>query len=512
MKKKVLLCAPFTAGDLFVGRWVTPHYGLWRLSSFINANGHYCKIYDCNDPKKEKFEDILKEELWDIIGFSILTATEEYDIEKMFIAKEECSNALILSGGSGAALKYQFILDNTPAEIVLLAEGEYSLLDICNGKSYQDIQGIVFKKKAKIFTNEDYWEITKQLDIKNMEVNRFWDKTASLYETPDYNEINTFRLFTSNYCFRGCKFCTLTLWRKYASGKNCPLVGLTSQQIIEMIKKVLKEYPECRQIFFTDDDFFLMAKRSIQFCKDVINLKKKKELPDYLKFICLTNINAINKDNIQLIAEAGFRVLSVGVESVSQNKLNGMNKKQTVEKIWGVTKLILQNDIKPYYTLIIWTPETTIEDLIIDLEGFRRLSRLGVGLSVEPYLIPLPGTPYWEEQTPMDVRKVKSGDIDIIKGYAWIPKGKKELEIFRTFVSIYAKYRKCMFDTDIVKHKEKNWQANVILDALELTLKNFGYLSGMNDYNKNLWDKLCSMPEYDVDIVGDIKEKDSFNL
>lgn len=495
MSKRVLLTAPFTKGDLFEHRWVTPHLGLWRIASYLERKGHTVKIYDKNAPNEKEFTEILKEG-WDVIGFSDLEATIEYTIPKMIEARMACPSAFLIAGGSGPALRYQYYLDNTPIDAVALAEGEYPLVDICEGKDIKDIEGIVYRKRAKVLSNDEYWDISEGINYRAMQIDKFWDKTASFYDDPDYGEINTVRLFTSNYCPMGCKFCTLTNWRKNASGRVCPVVGVSASQIITMVKEVMDAYPKTRQIFFVDDDFFLNQKRGFDFCHEVIMNKVRGDLPEDLKFICLTNINRINQNNIEYIAEAGFRVLSIGVESTSQHVLDSLNKKQTVEQIWTATELILKHGVKPYYTVILFTPHMTVEDLLTDIQGFKKMSEMGCGLSLEPYLIPLPGTPFWDDYLPMSMREVKINDrLKIKKGFAWYPLNKEVKEIFDEFERWYPKYRRHRFDSDGIKHKEKNYQAKVILDAVEMVL----YKRDSEEYKE-----INKIDVSNVDVVGDI--------
>ena len=432
----------------------------------------------------------------------------EYTIPKIAEARKKKPTAIIVAGGSGPALRYQFYLDNAEIDMVILAEGEYPLLDLCEEKNWRDIEGVVFKNKAKVLSAEDYWDISKGIDFESMAIDRCWKKTAALYDDPDYNEINTVRLFTSNYCPMGCKFCTLTLWKKNASGRTIPVVGLSVEQIVDMIKQVVKCYKDVRQIFFVDDDFFLLRARGIDFCNRVIEEKSKGGLPEQLKFISMSNINRLDEENIKLIAAAGFRVLSVGVESTSQYVLDSYNKKQSPKQIWKITELLLKYGIKPYYTAIMFSPEGRINDLIMDLEGFRKLAKMGVGLSVEPYLIPLPGTPFWEEQIPQSSRWVSIGQGGRIKkGFAWLPIDEEARVVFDMFEEWYPKYRKKRFDVDGVGHKEKNYQAGIILDAVEIVLRYIGYndFSGRFGHSeaKRIYMQVDKIEKVDVDIVGD---------
>jgi len=473
MGKRVLLTGPFTRESIAGMRWVTPPLGVHHIASYLNSRGHDTHVYDCNMPGICPFEETVKTG-WDIIGFSILEATVEYDLAKIHEAKRLHPDALLVAGGTGASLNYQTLFEKSLLDIVILGEGEIPMLELCNGKPLDEIDGIIFRRHAKPMTKELWQEIRTGLDIKAMQVDKYWRQTAGLYDNPDFNEINTFRIFTTNFCPMGCHFCTLTKLRQYACGKNTPVIALPIPQVMEMIKKIRAEYPQCKQIFIVDDDAFLLPNRTVELCESIINLKNENYLPQDLRFICLTNINRLNEENLPLIADAGFRVLSIGVESTSQHVLDSYNKKQTVEQIFRVTEMILRHGIRPYYTAIFWHPFARVEDLLIDLSGFRKLADMGAGLSLEQRLIPLHGTKFWEDGMPCKSTRIKIGgtDDEIVKPIAWLPVDPEVLKLFKIFEEIYPKFRKWRMDTEEKeRHLEKNWQSKTILDCAEFVLR-----------------------------------------
>lgn len=510
----VLFIGPSTQEAITDTRWVTAPLGVHYVASYLNRNGVHAEVWDINIDELS-YEEKVRSNTWDIIAFSTLEATAEYDMAKIHTAKKLSPKSILLAGGTGASLNYQEYFNKTPLDLVVQLEGEFPILKLCRmmeDKGYEFspvhmIDGVIVRRKAKELTPEEYWEIRKDLDVKAMKASCYWEKTAKMYDHPDYSEVNTFRLYTTSYCPMNCAFCTLTRLRKYSCGKNVPVVSLTPGQIIELIQGVLKEYPDCKQIFFVDDDFFILKQRGIDFCKEVIRLKDTGQLPKELNFICLTNINRVNEENIDVIKDAGFRVLSIGVESTSQHSLDSMDKKQTVKKIWENTKLILSRGIKPYYTLILFPPDGNINDLITDLMGFRKLGQMGVGLSVEPYFIPLKGTRFSEECYPERVRPVKiEGTSEVLwKGFSWLPKDPEVREVFDFFEKIYPKYRKYCFDRDSKIHKDKNYQAYLILDALEYSLMSLEIIP--RETRNQVWqvrDILDKMEDCNVDIVGSI--------
>lgn len=594
--KRILIVGPNTKESIFDSRWVTAHQGSHWWASRLNAHGHFAATYDMNlqpgeiadDPdhprvsleelfrlgmpgwlvEEESYSgirrngslmnegwnpctDILKLftidrfgianpsifwKPWDIIGFSILDATIEYDIAKINKARDLASQALLVGGGSQATLNYQTLFDKSKLDMVVLGQDPWALLNIANEKRISlfepyEATGIVLRRHAKPVTGEEWTDWIDELDFEAMHQDLYWKKTSCLYDNPQFQDINTFRLFMHNFCPVNCAYCTLTGLQRAATGVPTKAVGVSGKHSIVVIKRVLEKYPQTHQIFLCDDDFFLTPVWEKQFNEAMILAKESGEIPQELGFICLTNINRLDEVSIDRCARAGFRVLSIGVESVSQWKLNSMNKPQTPEKIWKVTELILKHGIKPYYTLLIHTPYERPEDMVVDINGFRKMARMGVGLSIEPYLMPLHGTIFYEADVPTryKVIPIENSRETIKKGTAWMPCRKDSYAIFEKFEKYFPRFKKWRYDHDReVKHKEKNYYSHVILDCQEWILKTFfpdiltelgGRYIGIEEHTfpwggkndivgnmalREILDKLDAMGSYDVDSVGTV--------
>lgn len=526
--KNILMIGPNTKESIFDSRWVTAHQGSHWWASRLNKHGHYAATYDMNlqpgedsdfpDQPKITLEQIFKKGMpgfmcaethkwiphtdlldlftlkrksiddpaiiwvpWDIIGFSILDATIEYDISKIIAARSASMSTILVGGGSQATLNYQTLFDKSPLDMVVLGQDPFALLNIANEKTISlfnpnEATGIVLRRHAKPVTTEEWRDWAYELDFQAMHQDLYWKKTACLYDNPQFQDINTFRLFMHNFCPVNCAYCTLTGLQRAATGKPTKAVGLAGDDTVVIIKRVLEKYPQTHQIFFCDDDFLLTPQWERGFTEAVISAKEAGELPKDLGFICLTNINRLDDDSIARCAQAGFRVLSIGVESVSQWKLNSMNKPQTPERIWRVTEAILKAGIKPYYTLLIHTPFERPEDMVVDINGFRRMAEMGVGLSIEPYLMPLHGTIFYEADVPTryKVIPIENSRETIKKGSAWLPVNPVSLAIFEKFEKYFPRFKKWKYDKDkATGHKEKNYYSHVILDCQEWILRTF---------------------------------------
>jgi radical SAM superfamily enzyme YgiQ (UPF0313 family) len=470
---------------------------------------------------------------WDIIGFSILDATIEYDISKIIKAKQLSLKSILVGGGSQATLNYQTIFDKSPLDMVVLGQDPWALINIANEEKVSLFEpkatvasGIVMRNHAKAITTEEWTDWIFELDFQAMHQDYYWKKTACLYDNPQFQDINTFRLFMHSFCPVNCAYCTLTGLQRAATGKPTKAVGLAGTDTVKIIKRVIEKYPDTHQIFFCDDDFLLTPQWERGFTESVIAAKAIGEIPEHLGFICLTNINRLDQDGVARCAKAGMRVLSIGVESVSQWKLNSMNKPQTPERIWKTTQWILDAGIKPYYTLLIHTPYERPEDMIIDINGFRKMGKMGVGLSIEPYLMPLHGTIFFEADVPTRYKiiPIEGSRETIKKGSAWMPVRADSLAIFEKFEKYFPRYKKWVYAKEKeVRHKEKNFYSYTIMEAQEFIFKKFfpeileelegrgialdEHVFKTREEIETIFNALEKMGDYDVDSVGAIVKR-----
>ena len=468
---------------------------------------------------------------WDIIGFSILDATLEYDLAKIAKARELSPGTLLVGGGSQSTLNYQTIFDKSPLDMAVLGQDPWALIRIANEETFslfkpKSASGIVMRNHAKPVTAEEWTDWIYELNFQAMHQDLYWKKTACLYDNPQFYDINTFRLFMHNFCPVNCAYCTLTGQQRAATGVPTKAVGLEGNDTVKIIRRVLAKYPETHQIFFCDDDFLLTPQWEKSFTEAMIQAKAEGLVPQDLGFICLTNINRLDEKGIDRCARAGFRVLSIGVESVSQWKLNSMNKPQTPERIWKVTEQILAAGIKPYYTLLIHTPYERPEDMVVDINGFRRMAKMGVGLSIEPYLMPLHGTIFYEADVPQryKVIPIEGSRETVKKGTAWLPVRKDSYAIFEKFEKYFPRFKKWKYAADgATRHKEKNYYSQIIMDCQEWILRHFFQdivleleARGIALEEKRMGDQenlvivrdaLDKLGEFDVDSVGTVVKR-----
>jgi len=417
MTRKILLLAPCVTRDSTTTKWLHPCIGVIRIQGYLERHGHRA---DCFDPalyqvtkKGPSLEERLKEEDWDIIGFSVLEESLADDIGNMHLASRLAPGARLVAGGIEAQYNYQQILDKSPCRIAVLGEGELPMLAIANDVPLHEIPGIVFRNDARPMTQEEIWEATNAVRYEDIPYEEYWDHYVAMYGDDISEEvldtIHTVRIFTRNYCPVGCKFCVSTNQLSDAAGvKKVRVVDIIDENLVALVKRILAAKPRIRTIYFTDDDFCLNLGKVKDFCHAIIEEGIKT------KFICFSRADRLDKEAIELMAQAGFRVVNMGLESFSRDILKEYTNKyrNSFDRIGRNIELLRQHKITPFVSVILCSPEGSLEDVEqtqrellahLDRGGFET----GVNISVQPFkgsyyyetycdfeseIVPIPGT------------------------------------------------------------------------------------------------------------------------
>ncbi len=389
-------------------RWAVPPIGLYRIKGYLQEYGVIVEIFDSCISTEESLISKVKSGNFSIIGFSITHQTLENDIYFMCLCKKYSPSSKLIIGGDEATFNYQQVMDIAPIDFAILGEGERPLKEICNklktgNLSFEEIPGIVYKSNGQYnitgpnhaMNQTEFEKNTLSINYAEIPYEKYWEKIESFYKNPNVDEIRTIRLFTSNYCPMKCTFCSSTNFLDAAGSnsvkKKTPVVSLSGESLINILLKAIQNHPTVRTIFINDDNFMFQTKRVNDFCDRVYKYKQNGEIPDHLKFLCLSRTDTLNRITLKKMSAAGFHLIGFGIESFSQQILNDLNKKVMVNQIHKIITDTLDFKLRPYMNIILFPPSSSLDDIYETIDYCLNYIEKGVEVAIEPFMIPLPG-------------------------------------------------------------------------------------------------------------------------
>ena len=350
---------------------------------------HDAKLFDFKVDKyrKKKFRSELNR--YDTVAITSMTPQVYSALEVAKMAKDQGCNTII--GGYHPTLVPEFVADHEYVDFTVRGEGEHTfkeIIDYLDGNkkkiSIKDIDGISYKnKEGKIIHNS---ERALEHNLDNFPMPRRDLLKGKLYT---YLGTTTRQVETSRGCPHNCKFCCIIkMWRNTNNG-----ITYRTKSISRIMREIYDVDWKNDFIFFCEDNFTINVKRTNKILDTLI----KSGVNTKMRFSCQSRVDTLynNPQLIDKLYKANFRQVFLGIESVHQQSLDAMNKRNTTPAmVKTVVKSLRDKGISIFGGVIIGFPgetkrmvrqniQTTI-DLDLDCVQFTPITAF-------------PGTPFYDE-------------------------------------------------------------------------------------------------------------------
>lgn len=321
--KFILLFAPHPQPQ---GRRMIP-LGLLAISAFLDQEGYDIRIYHAYD-KNEYLEAIEKLDKAIAVGITAMTGYQIYDgLQFAQLVRKKNQKVPIIWGGIHSTIMPRQTAEHQLVDIVVKGQGEETFTELIHclaqGKSFDNVLGITFKKDGKIIDNPPrLWKSINDFPplpyhLLNKTMDRYLKKSAFAEKNLSY--------ITSSGCPFCCSFCFLA-----ANAETSRWDAYPPERVVKEIENLVQTY-NIDGIEIRDSNFFVNPKRVKDICLGLINNKIK---------INLSCVNGRAEQLIKyddqmwrLLKEAGIKEILIGAESGDQAMLDLINKKSTVEAI-----------------------------------------------------------------------------------------------------------------------------------------------------------------------------------
>lgn len=326
-----------------------PPTDLMYLASIAEDCGCEAKIRDYS--LGGNLEADIREFSPDYIVANIATPTLNSDMMALAQAKDILPSVkIIVKGAPFLTYNTNVIYENPFIDYVIMGEPELTFKEILEGVPNKDILGICYSENMQGIKN-DMRPFNENLDDLPFPARHLVDN--SIYRRPDNGKIQAV-IKVSRGCPYHCFFCLAT-----------PVSGMkvrmrSAENIIAEIKECVEKY-KITNFLFWSDIFNIDREWTINLCKKIIESGLK------IVWSANTRANTMDDEMASYMYKAGCRLASIGVESGSQEILDNIGKKITLDDIRNTVRILKKNKIKIYNYFVIglpWETEKTVEDTI----------------------------------------------------------------------------------------------------------------------------------------------------
>ena len=178
-----------------------PHLGIAYLAGMARRN-HEVKIIDMRLKKDLNFlRKLIKSYEPELIGIT-LTSVQHRSVYELILNLRDGGDYKIILGGPHVSALKKKTLEESSADLAITGEGEYTLEDICSGKPYKDIDGLIWRNNGDLVENKKR-EYIFYLD--NLPFPAF-----ELFDLDNYVD-RKIPILSSRGCPYNCIFCSVAL-------------------------------------------------------------------------------------------------------------------------------------------------------------------------------------------------------------------------------------------------------------------------------------------------------------
>lgn len=404
---KVLLIQPVPPRRFWPrGNYHSMHVptGLAYIASTLKQAGHDVKVHIREEHLHKRNTDwdaaeavlleLLREFRPELVGFSVFTPAVEETAQIARHTKKICGlDTVVVAGGVHPTAMGREMLETIPElDLVVIGEGELTMLDLANGKAASDVPGLLYRH------NGDYRQTPPRVAVREL------DQLAPIdYELFDMNyytapsrwlirwlEMPAMNLRTSRGCTNRCRFCAGHL----VSGLGVRFHSVES--VVEWMRMAVERF-RVRGIHFEDDTLGANTDRLISLCQAIRRAGLEKRL-------CWDGCLRVDQASPELLAEmkaAGCIQVEYGFESASDGALRRLGKGATNALNRRAVELTHKAGLRIYADIMIGLPGETRADIQATYEFLRWAAPEVISPGI---MGALPGTPLFEA-IPENVRK-----------------------------------------------------------------------------------------------------------
>jgi len=343
---------------VFYQQYAVPYFGILSIVTHLKHEGLTGDIII--EALEERPIERIRQLRPRLVGISVMSPEHTWLIPVSRSIRKALPDVIIIVGGVHAIFYPEEILAEASVDLVCHSEGEEVLINVIKelekpAPDWASVQGISYKdNQGNICTNE-------RAALVPFDDNIIENKSIYYSRYPQLAKDDVHRFFSSRGCPFRCSFCYNAGIHDVFKGKGQYVRQKSVQSFIKEIHSECEKY-EIKFIFFYDDLFTFDKEWLKEFLE---KYKEQVRLP----FWCTTRVNVMDEERAMMLADAGCRTVSYGIETGNYYiRKNILNKDISDDDIIHCGSLIHKYGMKTQTANMFCLPDETIEDALQTIE------------------------------------------------------------------------------------------------------------------------------------------------
>ena len=361
--------------------------GLAYIASALVGEGYDVELYsqDLHHYPDGHLTEYLNKNKFDIICVSVIAGYYQY--RKLLKISDAINKSkqrpIYILGGHGPSPEPEFFLKKTNADIVVIGEGETTIIELMETierkKSLNTVKGIGFRYGEKVVVNE-IRTLIRDIDAIPFPAYELFpiDYYRLLRMPHATNRDFVMPVLTGRGCTFECVFC-YRLDQGFRPRSN--------ESIIEEIKLLKRDYG-ITYIAFSDELLMSSIKRTVSLCEDFIKTDLK------IKWDCCGRLNYAKPDVLKLMKKSGCVFINYGIEALDNQVLKNIKKGLTTEQIIKGIEATFNAGISPGFNIIFGNIGDNRETLHNGVDFLLKYDDGSQMRTIRP-VTPYPGSPLY---------------------------------------------------------------------------------------------------------------------
>jgi radical SAM superfamily enzyme YgiQ (UPF0313 family) len=347
----------------------------------------------------KKLTDIVSQTNPRAVGISYLTPLKPIVEKVARLIKEINPDVKIIVGSFHPTFCPEEVMQNPDIDFVIRGEGETPLLHLVrelkkDSPKWETVPGIYYRDQDGQVRSNPGANLISNLDELPF-------LARDLVLNCDYDVYRVHTISTARGCPYTCSFCSdRRLWGRKVRRRSV-------DNVIKELR-LLKDTYKVDVVDFVDGTFTFDRKYLQAFCNAMINHNLD------IKWRCTARYDNLDEDLLKLMKQANCSGLFLGLESGSDRVLKAVDKKETIENIIKVSKMIHNAGIISITSILLGLPDEGRDDIEATLKLMKKFKTDVFDINI---YVPLPGSPLYdslseEDKKNIDWRKVAYKSFD----------------------------------------------------------------------------------------------------